>query len=128
MFDLGWSEFLIIGFVLMMVVGPKDLPKVLRTFSKFSSQARSMAREFTSSLEEASKDANMGDVKQIVSDIKTGKFEDMADMIDDDMKSELNDLKDSTGLSEVSDEIKSLQFDAKAAAETSSDDADTKRT
>lgn len=128
MFDLGWSEFLIVGFVLMMVVGPKDLPKVLRTFSKFSSQARSMAREFTSSLEEASKDANMGDVKQIVSDIKTGKFEDMADMIDDDMKSELNDLKDSTGLSEVSDEIKSLQFDAKAAAETSSDDADTKRT
>lgn len=128
MFDLGWSEFLIVGFVLMMVVGPKDLPKVLRTFSKFSSQARSMAREFTSSLEEASKDANMGDVKQIVSDIKTGKFEDMADMIDDDMKSELNDLKDSTGLSEVSDEIKSLQSDAKAAAETSSDDADTKRT
>lgn len=128
MFDLGWSEFLIVGFVLMMVVGPKDLPKVLRTFSKFSSQARSMAREFTSSLEEASKDANMGDVKQIVSDIKTGKFEDMADMIDDDMKSELNDLKDSTGLSEVSDEIKSLQFDAKAAAETSSDDEDTKRT
>lgn len=128
MFDLGWSEFLIVGFVLMMVVGPKDLPKVLRTFSKFSSQARSMAREFTSSLEEASKDANIGDVKQIVSDIKTGKFEDMADMIDDDMKSELNDLKDSTGLSEVSDEIKSLQFDAKAAAETSSDDADTKRT
>lgn len=128
MFDLGWSEFLIVGFVLMMVVGPKDLPKVLRTFSKFSSQARSMAREFTSSLEEASKDANMGDVKQIVSDIKTGKFEDMADMIDDDMKSELNDLKDSTGLSEVSDEIKSLQFDAEAAAETSSDDADTKRT
>lgn len=128
MFDLGWSEFLIVGFVLMMVVGPKDLPKVLRTFSKFSSQARSMAREFTSSLEEASKDANMGDVKQIVSDIKTGKFEDMADMMDDDMKSELDDIKASTGLSEVSDEIKSLQSDAKAAAETSSDDADTKRT
>ena len=128
MFDLGWSEFLIVGFVLMMVVGPKDLPKVLRTFSKFSSQARSMAQEFTSSLEEASKDANMGDVKQIVSDIKTGKFEDMADMMDDDMKSELDDIKASTGLSEVSDEIKSLQSDAKAAAETSSDDADTKRT
>ena len=128
MFDLGWSEFLIVGFVLMMVVGPKDLPKVLRTFSKFSSQARSMAREFTSSLEEASKDANMGDVKQIVSDIKTGKFEDMADMMDDDMKSELDDIKASTGLSEVSDEIKSLQSDAKATAETSSDDADTKRT
>ena len=128
MFDLGWSEFLIVGFVLMMVVGPKDLPKVLRTFSKFSSQARSMAREFTSSLEEASKDANMGDVKQIVSDIKTGKFEDMADMMDDDMKSELDDIKASTGLYEVSDEIKSLQSDAKAAAETSSDDADTKRT
>ena len=63
MFDLGWSEFLIIGFVLMMVVGPKDLPKVLRTFSKLTSQARSMAREFTSSLEDATKDSEMGDVK-----------------------------------------------------------------
>ena len=84
MFDLGWSEFLIIGFVLMMVVGPKDLPKVLRTFSKLTSQARSMAREFTSSLEDATKDSEMGDVKKFVTDLKTGNLEDMATIIDDD--------------------------------------------
>ena len=45
MFDFGWQEFMMIAFVLVLVVGPKDLPKVLRGVSKITGQARQMARE-----------------------------------------------------------------------------------
>ena len=114
MFDLGWSEFLIIGFVLMMVVGPKDLPKVLKMFTKITSQARSMAREFASSLEDATKDSEMGDVKKFVTDLKTGNLEDMATIIDDDTKEELNKIKSSASVDEISDDVKQLQKTAKS--------------
>ena len=51
MFDFGWQEFLVVAFVLVLVVGPKDLPKVLRAFTKFTSQARRMSSEFSRSLQ-----------------------------------------------------------------------------
>ncbi len=119
MFDLGWSEFLIIGFVLMMVVGPKDLPKMLRTFSKLSGQARAMAREFTSSLEEATKDSEMKDVKKFVTDLKSGNLEDMATIIDDDTKKELENIKSATQVDELSKDVKDIQSKAKEEAEAS---------
>ncbi|MEC8744378.1 MAG: Sec-independent protein translocase protein TatB [Pseudomonadota bacterium] len=114
MFDLGWSEFLIIGFVLMMVVGPKDLPKVLRTFSKLTSQARSMAREFTSSLEDATKGSEMGDVKKFVTDLKTGNLEDMATIIDDDTKKELENIKSTASVDDIGDDVREIQKSAKS--------------
>jgi len=125
MFDLGWSEFLIIGFVLMMVVGPKDLPKVLKMFTKISSQARSMAREFASSLEDATKDSEMGDVKKFVTDLKSGNLEDMATIIDDDTKDELKKIKSSASVEEITDDVKQLQKTAKSEAttDTTSDDS-----
>jgi len=125
MFDLGWSEFLIIGFVLMMVVGPKDLPKVLKMFTKITSQARSMAREFASSLEDATKDSEMGDVKKFVTDLKSGNLEDMATIIDDDTKDELKKIKSSASVDEISDDVKQLQKTAKSEAttDTTSDDS-----
>ena len=116
MFDLGWSEFLIIGFVLMMVVGPKDLPKVLRTFSRLSGQARSMAREFTSSLEDASKEGDMKEVKKFVTDLKSGNLEDMATIIDDDTKNETENIKSSANVDALSDDVKKIQADAKQTA------------
>ena len=116
MFDLGWSEFLIIGFVLMMVVGPKDLPKVLRTFSRLSGQARSMAREFTSSLEEASKEGDMKEVKKFVTDLKSGNLEDMATIIDDDTKNEIENIKSTANVDTLSDDVKKIQADAKQTA------------
>lgn len=121
MFDLGWSEFLIIGFVLMMVVGPKDLPKVMRTFSKLTGQARSMAREFTSSLEEASKDGDMREVKKFVTDLKSGNLEDMATIIDDDTKKELENIKSSASVDTISEDVKEIQSDVKKAAEADAD-------
>ena len=47
MLDIGGWEFLIVAFVLIMVVGPKELPKMLRGFTQIIRQVRSMASEFS---------------------------------------------------------------------------------
>ena len=89
MFDFGWQEFMMIAFVLVLVVGPKDLPKVLRGFTKVTGQARQMAREFTRSLEDVAADSDMKDVKTMVSDLKSGNLDNVARAVDDAVTPEL---------------------------------------
>ena len=55
MLDIGWSELLLIGVVALVVIGPEDLPKLFNTLGRLTSRARSMAREFTSAMEDAAK-------------------------------------------------------------------------
>lgn len=115
MFDFGWQEFVMVAFVLVLVVGPKDLPKVLRGFTKFTRQARQMAREFTQSLEDAGADENIREVKSMVADLKSGNLGDMARIVDDkDMASELNKIKEDVDLTSIGEEVKEVQ---KAGAE-----------
>ena len=61
MFDLGWSELLIIGIVALIVVGPKDLPGMFRSLGKFTAKLRRMAREFQRAMEDAADEAGMKD-------------------------------------------------------------------
>ncbi|MEO0679526.1 MAG: Sec-independent protein translocase protein TatB [Pseudomonadota bacterium] len=60
MFDIGWSELLVLGALALIVVGPKDLPGMLRTLGQLAGKARRMAREFQTSMEDAARDADMG--------------------------------------------------------------------
>ena len=62
MFDLGWTELMLIGIVALIVVGPKDLPVMFRTLGKFTGRLRSMARDFTRAMEEAADEAGVKDV------------------------------------------------------------------
>ncbi len=66
MFDLGWFELAIVGGLLLIVVGPKDLPRVLRTVGVWVGKARKMAREFQKALDEYAKDAELDGVKKAV--------------------------------------------------------------
>lgn len=68
MFDLGWSELLVIGIVALIVVGPKDLPLMFRKLGQFTGRARAMAREFTSAMDKA---ADESGVKDISRDLRT---------------------------------------------------------
>lgn len=70
MFDLSWSEILIIGIVLIVVVGPKDLPRVLRSFGKTMSKVRSMAGDFRKQFDEAIKEAELDDLKSLADDAR----------------------------------------------------------
>ena len=119
MFDFGWQEFVMVAFVLVLVVGPKDLPKVLRGFTKFTRQARQMAREFTQSLEDAGADDNIREVKSMVADLKSGNLEDMARIVDDkDVTSELSKIKEYVDIASIGSEVKKVQ---RAGAEDASD-------
>jgi len=62
MFDLGWSELLVIGVVALIVVGPKDLPIMFRNVGRYVGKARGMAREFSRAMEAAADDAGVKDI------------------------------------------------------------------
>jgi sec-independent protein translocase protein TatB len=63
MLDIGWSEMAVILMVALIVIGPKDLPRVARTVGKWTARARGMAREFQRSLEDMAREAELQDIK-----------------------------------------------------------------
>jgi sec-independent protein translocase protein TatB len=63
MFDIGWSEMLVILVVALLVIGPKDLPKVARQIGRWTGKARAMAREFQRSFDEMAREAELEEIK-----------------------------------------------------------------
>ncbi|WP_324754846.1 Sec-independent protein translocase protein TatB [Roseovarius sp. Pro17] len=59
MFDLGWTELLVIGIVALIVVGPKDLPGMFRTVGQFIGKAKGMAREFSKAMNDAADESGV---------------------------------------------------------------------
>ncbi|WP_082477358.1 Sec-independent protein translocase protein TatB [Rhizobium sp. Leaf371] len=68
MLDVGWTELVVIAIVLIIVVGPKDLPPMLRTFGKMMSKMRGMATDFRHQFDEALREADLDDVRKTLSD------------------------------------------------------------
>ena len=82
MLDIGGWEFLVVAFVLIMVVGPKELPRMLRSFTGFTKQMRRMAREFTDGMHQLAADADVADLKATMDKAKGGNLDDLANAID----------------------------------------------
>src|SRR5262245_43234391 len=70
MFDIGWSEMLVIAIVLIVVVGPKDLPRMLRTFGKTTAKLRAMAGDFQKQFNDALREAELEDLKKSVDELR----------------------------------------------------------
>src|SRR3954466_11124737 len=71
MFDIGWTEMLVIAVVMIVGVGPKDLPRMLRTFGKTTAKLRAMAGDFQKQFNEALKEAELDDVKKSVDELRS---------------------------------------------------------
>lgn len=110
MFDIGWQELLVIAVVLIVVVGPKDLPKMLRTFGRTTAKMRGMAGDFRRQFDDALKEAELDDVKNMVN---TARNLNPASSI----KKHLNPLN------AIGDEIRSGLSDATKPATPSSEPA-----
>jgi sec-independent protein translocase protein TatB len=86
MFDFSWSEILLIGVVALVVIGPKDLPRVLRTVGQWANRARSVAREFQFQIDEMVRNSELDEVRKTMNAAASG-----------DMDKTIRDMVDPTG-------------------------------
>ncbi|MDB5523867.1 MAG: twin arginine-targeting protein translocase TatB [Rhizobium sp.] len=103
MLEVGWSEILVIALILIIVVGPKDLPGMLRTFGKMATRMRGMANEFKGQFDQALREADLDDVRKGLSEVSklnpTNSLRDAMNPIrklGEDIKSDLQKASDMT--------------------------------
>ena len=71
MFDIGWSEMAVVALIALIVMGPKELPKAMRSLAKWTRKARSMAREFQSGIDDMVREADLEDARKMVESTKS---------------------------------------------------------
>lgn len=99
MFDIGWTEMAVIALLALIVIGPKDLPRVLRTMGQWVRKARSLTREFQSGLDDMIRESELDEAKKAVEGGKNFN-----------VKKAVRDSVDPTG--ELEQEGKSIEDDA----------------
>jgi sec-independent protein translocase protein TatB len=70
MFDIGWSELLVIAVVAIVVVGPKDLPRLMRTFGHYAGKLRRAAADFQRQFEEAMRESEVDEVRKAIESVR----------------------------------------------------------
>ena len=69
MFSFGWGEILLILVVVIIVVGPKDIPKFLRQIGNLSKSIKKISREFKYSLNQIAEETDLKDVKNSITEV-----------------------------------------------------------
>ncbi len=107
MLDVGWQELFVIAVITIIVVGPKEIPRVLRTVTLWVRKVKDMAREFQSSIDDIAREAELDDIKK-----------QLAEAQDFDLESEMEESIDPTGeMTNTIREIAEPVDDAKVLAE-----------
>ncbi len=97
MFDVSWQELLVIGVVALLVVGPKELPTLLRTVGKYVGLIKRQASEFRAQFDEAMRESELAQLKQDVENIKTDAENTLRDVertVDTEISSVKRELDD----------------------------------
>ena len=103
MLDLGWQEFFLIATIAIVVVGPKDLPNVIRAVMQWIRKIRTMAREFQGSIEEIAREAELDEVRREATKLMDQDFsKSILDTVDPDREM-VNSLKDTRTAAEAGD-------------------------
>jgi len=100
MFDLGWMEMAIIAVIALMIVGPKDMPKVVKGVTEGVGRLKALSREFRSGLDDLAREADLNKLQEDidkVADAATSEFNGIEDMAGDFDYAGLDDDPDSNG-------------------------------
>ena len=118
MLSFGWGEILLVLVVVIVVVGPKDLPKLIKQFSTFAKSLKKLSREFKYSLNEFAEQEDFKEINKTIMEAKNIK-DDLN--IKDKFKSEVKSLKETTNIieKEVKD-LTNLENEINSTNETSS--------
>ncbi|MHA1524930.1 MAG: Sec-independent protein translocase protein TatB [Alphaproteobacteria bacterium] len=71
MFDIGWSELLVIAVIAIVVVGPRELPRMMRNVGRYVGKAKSMARDFQSQFDDVVRDTEFEDMRKTIGEISS---------------------------------------------------------
>jgi len=112
MLDIGWTEILIIAVITLFVVGPKDIPKVLRTIGIWIGKFKSISRDFQNTVHDAVKEAELDEVKKQIESAKTGFTKEISETIDSE--GELTDML--RGVDVVEEDKNKKSSDKKSSA------------
>ena len=104
MLTFGWGEILLVLVVVIVVVGPKDLPKLIKQFSTFAKSLKKLSREFKYSLNEIADQEEFKEINKTIMEAKNIK-DDLN--IKDKFKSEIKSLKETTNI--IEKEVKDLK-------------------
>jgi sec-independent protein translocase protein TatB len=115
MFDIGWGELVVIGVVALIVIGPKELPTVLRTLGQTMGKVKRMANEFQGQFQEALREAELHDIKKQAEDFTSDINSSMTELSDFDPMADTQ--KEIEGaLAEPASEAATTEAEAGAAA------------
>lgn len=73
MFDIGWSEILVVLVVALVVVGPKDLPRLMRTLGRWVRKARVMADQFRASFDEMARESELDELRSEIEALRRAR-------------------------------------------------------
>lgn len=90
MFDLSWGEVLIVGAVALIVIGPKDLPKALRTVGQMAGKVRRMASEFQGQFNDAIREAELDEIRKQVASVNDAANFNPIQTVRDELKSAID--------------------------------------
>ncbi|MCA0401082.1 MAG: Sec-independent protein translocase protein TatB [Proteobacteria bacterium] len=117
MFDVGWSELLVVGVVALIVIPPKDLPGTFRTVGKAVGRLRQMASDFRGQFDDAMREAEIHEMKKSFSDMESaaksateGMNDPLATIRDDLTKT----AEEQSGAKMLSENLSAIEADAKA--------------
>lgn len=109
MFDIGWSEMAVIALIALIVIGPKDLPKTMKTVAQWMRKAKSLTREFQSGFDEMVREAELEDARKALESTRGGNLQrTISNAIDPD--------------DEVGGEVRAVEREARSDGSGSSSD------